>query len=80
VVEIQAWVHDYQHRIVQAGLGHQHMNLIEFPRKTADGQGEWEMPDVNLNLGEMQLSELAQQVVHTVQACHKETEIQEDQF
>jgi len=56
------------------------MKAIEFPEEAEEGQGELEMPDVNSNLVQQQLSELAQQVVHIVQAYKEEKEILEDEF
>jgi hypothetical protein len=78
--EIPGWVQEYQRRIEQARLEHQQMKAIEYPKEAEEGQGELEMPDVNSDLVQKQLSELAQQVVHIVQACNEETEILEDEF
>jgi hypothetical protein len=78
--EIPGWVQDYQHRIEQARLEHQQMKAIEYPEEAEEAQGELEMPDANSNLVQKQLSELAQQVGHIVQACKEEKEILEDEF
>jgi hypothetical protein len=56
------------------------MKAIEYPEEAEEGQGELEMPDANSSLVQRQLSELAQQVVHIVQACNEEKEILEDEF
>jgi SMC interacting uncharacterized protein involved in chromosome segregation len=56
------------------------MRAIEYPEQAEEGQGELEMPDASSNLVQKQLSELAQQVVHIVQACNEEKELLEDEF
>jgi hypothetical protein len=73
-------VQDYQRWKEQARLDHQQLKAIEFPEEAEEGQGELEMPNANSNLVQKQLSELAQQVVHIVQACNEEKEIREDEF
>ena len=69
-----------QRQIEQARLEHQQIKAIEYPEEAEEGQGELEMTDANPNLVQKQLSELAQPVVHIVQACNEEQEILEDEF
>jgi hypothetical protein len=56
------------------------MKAIEYPEEAAEGQGELEMTEVNFNLIHRQLSELAPQVVHVVQAGNEDKELLEDEF
>jgi len=78
--EIATWVQEYPRRTEQAWLEHQQIKALEYPEEAVEGQGELEMPDVNSNLVQRQLLQLAQQAVHIVQACNEENEILEDEF
>jgi len=52
----------------------------EEPEEAEERQGEVAMWEVNSDLVQNQLSELAQQVMHVIQACNEEKEIIEDDF
>ena len=52
----------------------------EEPEEAEEGQGEVAMWEVNSDLVQNQLSELAQQVMHVIQVCNEEKEIIEDDF
>jgi hypothetical protein len=67
-------------RIEQARLEYQPMKEIEFPEEAEQGQRALEMPDASSDLVQKQLSELAQHVVHIMQACNEEKVILEDEF
>jgi len=56
------------------------MRVIEAPEEAELGQGELEIQDASSTLVQKQLLELAQQVVHIIQACNEEKEVQEDEF
>jgi len=56
------------------------MKAIEFPGEAEECHGELKIPDANSNLIQRQLSELAQEVVHIVQACNEEIEMLRDEF
>jgi len=56
------------------------MKALEYPEEAEEGQGELEMTNANSNVVQKHLSELAQQVVHIVQACNEEQELLEDEF
>ena len=77
--EIPVWVLEYQNRIELARLEYQQMKIIEAPEEAELGHGELEMPNVNSGLVQKQLSELAQPVVHIIQACNEEKEVLDDE-
>jgi len=52
----------------------------EEPDETRSGQGEVVMTEANTNLVQKQLSELAQQTVHVIQACNEEKDVLEEEF
>jgi hypothetical protein len=56
------------------------MKGIDYPEEAEEGQGELEMRNGNFSSVQKLFSELAQQVVHIVQACNEEKEILEDEF
>ena len=78
--EIPSWVLDYQTRIEHTRLEYQQMRSIEALEDAELGQAELEMQDASSSLVQKQLSELAQQVVHIIQACNEEKEVLEDEF
>ena len=78
--EIPAWVREYQRRIEQAQSQHEKIRQVGYPKEAELGQGELEMLDNNTSLVQKQLSELAQQVVHIIQACNEEKDVLEDEF
>jgi len=56
------------------------MKAMEAPEEAELGQGELEMEDASSSLVQKQLSKLAQQVVHIIQACNEEKEVLDDKF
>jgi hypothetical protein len=78
--QVLVWVQEYQCRIEQARLNHQLIKAQQYPDEAEEGQGEHEIPDANSNLDQRHLSELAQQVVHMVQACNEENKFLEEEF
>jgi len=52
----------------------------EEPDEAPSSQGEVEMVEANTDLVQEQLSELAQQIVHVIQACNEEKEVLEEDF
>ena len=49
------------------------------PEEAPEGQGEVEMLILNTDLVQEQLSELAQQIVHVIEACDEEKDILEEE-
>jgi len=49
------------------------------PEEAPEGQGEVEMLKLNTDLVQEQLSELAQQIVHVIEACDEEKDILEEE-
>jgi len=60
--------------------GNQQMRAIESPEEAELRYGEIEMSDQSSRLVQMQLSELAQEVVHIIQACNEEKEVSDDEI
>jgi hypothetical protein len=52
----------------------------EEPEEAAEGQGEIQMTEANSDLVQKQLSELAQHIVHVIDACNEEKDILEEYF
>jgi hypothetical protein len=52
----------------------------EEPEEALEGQGEIQMSEVNPDLVQKQLSELAQQIVHVIEACNEEKDILKEDF
>jgi hypothetical protein len=52
----------------------------EEPEEALEGQGEVQMSEANPDLVQSQLSELAQQIVHVIEACNEEKDILEEDF
>ena len=52
----------------------------EEPEEALEGQGEIQMSEENPDLVQKQLSELAQQIVHVIEACNEEKDILKEDF
>jgi len=52
----------------------------EEPEEALEGQGEIQMSEANSDLVQEQLSELAQQIVHVIEACNEEKDILKEDF
>jgi len=52
----------------------------EEPEEASEGQGEIQMSEANPDLVQEQLSELAQQIVHVIEACNEEKDILKEDF
>jgi predicted nucleic acid-binding Zn-ribbon protein len=52
----------------------------EEPEEALEGQGEIQMVEASPDLVQEQLSELAQQIVHVIEACNEEKDILEEDF
>ena len=78
--DIPAWVQNYQNRLEEARREYLLLKDHEEPEEALEGQGEVVMTEANTELVQEQLSELAQQVMHVIQACNEEKEIIEDDF
>jgi len=52
----------------------------EEPEEALEGQGEIQMLEANPDLVQKQLSELAQQIVHVIEACNEEKDILKEDF
>jgi hypothetical protein len=52
----------------------------EEPEEALEGQGEVQMLEANHDLVQKQLSELAQQIVHVIEACNEEKDILKEDF
>ena len=50
------------------------------PKEAIEGQGEIEMLEPNTDLVQEQLSELAQQIVHVIEACKEEKDLLDEEF
>ena len=64
------WVQQYQNQLEEARREYLLLKSHEEPKEAQDGQGEVAMVEVNTDLVQNQLSELAQQVMHVIQACN----------
>jgi len=78
--EVPVWVQSYQNRLEEARREYLLLKDHEEPEEALEGQGEVVMAEANTDLVQEQLSELAQQVMHVIQACNEEKEIIEDDF
>jgi len=76
--DIPVWVQNYQNRLEEARREYRLLKDHEEPEEALEGQGEVVMMDTDLV--QEQLSELAQQVMHVIQACNDKKEIIEDDF
>ena len=74
--DIPVWVQGYQNRLEEA---RREYLLLKNHAEPEEGQ-DVVMGEANTDLVQDQLSELAQQVMHVIQACNEEKEIIEDDF
>jgi len=77
---IPEWCKDYQRGLEAARREYLRLESQEEPNETPSGQGEAEMTEANTDLVQRQLSELAQQIVHVIQACNEEKDVLEEVF
>jgi hypothetical protein len=77
---IPEWWLGYQRRIEAARRDYLLLKSQEEPKEAPSGQGDVEMTEANTDLVQRQLSELAQQIVHVIQAGNEEKDILEEDF
>jgi hypothetical protein len=77
---IPEWCLEYQRRIEAAQRDYLLLKEQEEPEEALEGQGEIQMSEENPDLVQTQLSELAQQIVHVIEACNEEKDILEADF
>jgi len=77
---IPEWCLGYQIRIEDARKEYLLIKEQEEPQEALEGQGEIEMLEPNTDLVQEQLSELAQQIVHVIEACNEEKDVLEEEF
>jgi len=78
--KIPEWCLEYQRRIEAAQREDLLLTNHEEPGEPEAGQGEFQMSKVNTNIVQNQSLELAQQVMHVIQACNQEKDILENTF
>jgi hypothetical protein len=77
---IPGWCLEFQRRIEAARRDYLLLKEQEEPEQALEGQGEIQMTEANSDLVQKQLSELAQQIVHVIEACNEEKDILEEDF
>ena len=77
---IPEWCHNYQRRIEAAQRDYLLLKDQEEPEEAESGQGEIVMKEADSDVVQQQLFELAQQVIHVIQACNEEKDILEEEF
>ena len=77
---IPEWCLEYQRRIEAARKDYLLLREQEEPEEALEGQGEIQMLEANPDLVQKQLSELAQQIVHVIEACNEEKDILKEDF
>ena len=77
---VPGWCLEYQKRIEDARRDYLRLKEQEEPEEAPEGQGEVEMLESNTNLVQEQLSELAQQIVHVIEACNEEKDLLKEDF
>jgi hypothetical protein len=77
---IPEWCLEYQRRIEAARKDYLLLKEQEEPEEALEGQGEIQMSETNSDLFQEQLSELAQQIVHVIEACNEEKDILKEDF
>jgi hypothetical protein len=77
---IPEWCQEYQRTIEAAQRDYLLLEEPEEAKEAESGQSKVEMREPDNDLVQKQLSELAQQVVHVIQACNEEKDILEDEF
>jgi len=78
--KIPQWVREYQRRIREARAEYLLLKEQGEPEEAEPGQGEVQMRDPSQDLVQDQLSDLAQQIEHVIEACNQEKGILEDEF
>jgi len=78
--QIPEWCLEYQRRIEDARREYLLIKEQEEPEEAPEGQGEIDMLEPGTNLVQDQLSELAQQIVHVIEACNLEKDILKEEF
>ena len=76
---IPEWCLECQRRIEDARREYLLLKVQDEPLEAPSGQGEIQMTN-STNLVRKQLSELAQQVVHVIQACNEGKVVLEEEF
>jgi hypothetical protein len=71
---------EYQRRIEAARRDYLVLKEQQEPEEALEGQGEVQMSEANPDLVQKQLSELAQQIIHVIEACNEGKHIQEEDF
>jgi len=77
---IPEWCLEYQRRIEDARREYLLIKEQAEPEEALEGQGEIDMLEPNTNLVQDQLSELAQQIVHVLEACNLEKDVLKEEF
>jgi len=77
---IPEWCLEYQRRIEATRRDYFLLKDQEEPEEAVEGQGEVEMIEANTDIVQEQLSELAQQIVHVIEACNEEKDVLEGEF
>jgi hypothetical protein len=76
---IPEWCLEYQRRIEGAQRNYLVQKEQGEPEEAKKGQGEIEMTEASPDLVQNQLAELAQHIVHVIEACHNENEVLEEE-
>ena len=77
---VPEWWLRYQRRIEAARRDYLLKKEQAEPEEALEGQGEVEMLEPNTDLVQEQLSELAQQIVHVIEACNQEKDLSAEEF
>jgi len=77
---VPEWCLGYQRRIEAARREYLLIKEQAEPEEALEGQGEIEMLEQNTDLVQEQLLELAQQIVHVIEACNEEKDVLEEEF
>jgi hypothetical protein len=77
---IPEWCLEYPRRIGAARRDYLLLQSQVEPEEALKGQGEIQMREENSNLVQKQLSELAQQIVHVIEACNDEKDVLKEDF
>jgi len=75
---IPEWCQGNQRRIEAAQREYLVLKSHEEPEEALNSQGDVEMSEPSNNLVEKQVSELAQHMVHLIQACSEEKDVLEE--
>jgi len=77
---VPEWCLEYQRRIEAARRDYLLIKEQAEPEEALEGQGVIDMLEPNTDLVQEELSELAQQIVHVIEACNEEKDILEEEF